>query len=54
LTRPVHAFITFLYEDGFRLAVKFKHAHDGKKSKGKVLDVDLIMEGATEPTNIIW
>jgi hypothetical protein len=50
----VHAFITFLYEDGYRLAAEFEHVHSGEKAKGSVLGEDLCMIGATEPTNIIW
>jgi hypothetical protein len=36
------------------LAEKFKAPHHDKPAKGSLLGGDLVMKGATEPTNIIW
>ena len=58
LVRPVCAFITFEEEEGYQTAtrLKMKNSETGKPvpSKYKLLNEDLYLEQATEPTNIIW
>lgn len=58
LTKPVCVFITFEEEDGYIIAQKFEPQYSltgkAEPALAKLMNHDLFVKEATEPTNIIW